>query len=317
MTTKSRAISAPARTRKRTSCRPRIAPAQPVGDAEERQDERRDRDELEEPVPCVFRIRQARPRLDQGLSSEQVAELNEHEGEKEQVEQRQDDGELGPAERPLRLDLQLERLGLEDVLAEETGADPGEDGDQQDVGQELMGIRDGARHVALEDRVRGHEERAEEQEQRCRQHQPTADSDSLLGLRPLRQLPPVDVPLHQGDRAPGHGCARVLEPDQVVREADTVHGPRRTERAKRERDDEREDVERDEPRRVAPDDEPSEDDEDGQHPPPAAGERRALPAADGKEHGDNRGDPEEEVQPHRGRSQQLVAEEPQKERRPE
>ena len=96
-----------------------VTPAHPVRDQQERQDERSDRDELEEPVPCVFRVRQAGPRLDERLSSEQVPELDEHEREKEQVEERQDDGELGPAERAFRLDVQLDGLGLEDVLAEQ------------------------------------------------------------------------------------------------------------------------------------------------------------------------------------------------------
>jgi hypothetical protein len=42
-----------------------------------------------------------------------------------------------------------------------------------------------------------------------------------------------------------------------------------------------------------------------------------MPAAEREQHRDERGDPEEEVQPHWGRPEQLVAEESQKERRPE
>ncbi len=91
-------------------------------------------------MPCVFRVRQAGPRLDERLSAEEVPELDEHERKEEQVEERQDDGELGPAERAFRLDVQLEGLGLEDVLAEKTAAHPGKDGDQEHVRQELIRI---------------------------------------------------------------------------------------------------------------------------------------------------------------------------------
>ena len=55
------------------------------------------------------------PRLDERLPSEQVPELHEHEREEEQIEERQDDGQLGPAERAFRLDLQLDKE-LEDTF---------------------------------------------------------------------------------------------------------------------------------------------------------------------------------------------------------
>jgi hypothetical protein len=42
-----------------------------------------------------------------------------------------------------------------------------------------------------------------------------------------------------------------------------------------------------------------------------------VPSAECQEHGDDGEDPEEEVQPYRGLPEQLVAEKPQKERRPE
>ena len=91
----------------------------------------------------------------------------------------------------------------------------------------------------------------------------------------------------------------------------------RSQRADRERDDDREQVERNEPGRVRQTTSPAKSTSVGIIQRRARVSARAAPVAQRDQNEDKRRDPEEEVQAERRRAEQLVAEEPQEERRPE
>ena len=96
-------------------------------------------------MPRVLGVREPRPRLDDRAPAEEVSELDEHEGEEEQVEQREDDCQLGRAEPEPRPNLHPDRRRPRQVLAQEPGAYPAEDDDQADVERELARVRNSAR----------------------------------------------------------------------------------------------------------------------------------------------------------------------------
>ena len=76
---------------------PRAAPGG-VDREQQRQHEQRHGDELEEAVARVLRVRQVRAHLHEVGAAEQVAELDDDEGEKQDVERRERDRKLGRAE---------------------------------------------------------------------------------------------------------------------------------------------------------------------------------------------------------------------------
>ncbi len=146
-----------------------LAAPKPVSEQEERQNEGCDGHELEEAVPRVLRVAEARTPFDERAAAEQVADLNEDEREEEQVQAAEHDGDLGASERERRANVRFERLPSHEVLAQEAGCDPGEHDDERDVREDFLPVRHGIGHEALEDLVGGDEEGPEdEEERRCK-----------------------------------------------------------------------------------------------------------------------------------------------------
>jgi cobalamin biosynthesis protein CobT len=97
---------------------------QPVGEEEQREDERGHDDELEEAAPRVLRVGEAGEDL--AFSAEEVVHLYDDEGEKEGAQETQSDAELyNPEVCERRAVRQVRRLFADEGRAEETRGGPG------------------------------------------------------------------------------------------------------------------------------------------------------------------------------------------------